>query len=102
MLGGGSSLGGVVRLGKLGVQQAGIENDEDISGLDRVAFIGAAASGEQRSGFNFALWAIAQKAALAIAVGIAFPLLGWSGFDPAIGQKTESGLTMLAFLARGV
>ncbi len=39
---------------------------------------------------------------LALAVGIAFPLLAWAGFDPANGQKTESGLAMLAFLYAGL
>jgi glycoside/pentoside/hexuronide:cation symporter, GPH family len=67
-----------------------------------VVDVDTAASGEQRSGFYFALWALAQKAALALAVGIAFPLLAWAGFDPAIGQKTEAGLAMLAFLYAGL
>lgn len=67
-----------------------------------VVDVDTAASGEQRSGFYFALWALAQKAALALAVGIAFPLLAWAGFDPANGQKTESGLAMLAFLYAGL
>ncbi|MCA4923093.1 MAG: MFS transporter, partial [Methylobacterium sp.] len=67
-----------------------------------VVDVDTAASGEQRSGFYFALWALAQKAALAIAVGIAFPLLALAGFDPANGQKTESGLAMLAFLYAGL
>ncbi len=39
---------------------------------------------------------------MALAVGIAFPLLAWAGFDPANGQKTESGLAMLAFLYAGL
>ena len=61
-----------------------------------------AATGEQRSGLFFALWALAQKAALALAVGLAFPLLALAGFDPAAGQKQESGLVMLALLYAGL
>ncbi|MBN8533309.1 MAG: MFS transporter [Rhizobiales bacterium] len=63
--------------------------------------VDTAASGEQRSGFYFAIWALAQKAALAFAVGIAFPVLALSGFDPAKGLRTEMGLTMLAVLYAG-
>lgn len=64
--------------------------------------VDTAASGEQRSGFYFAIWALAQKAALAFAVGIAFPLLALAGFDPAKGLRTEAGLTMLAVLYAGL
>lgn len=64
--------------------------------------VDTAASGEQRSGFYFAIWALAQKAALALAVGLAFPLLAIAGFDPANGLKTETGLATLAFLYAGL
>jgi glycoside/pentoside/hexuronide:cation symporter, GPH family len=64
--------------------------------------VDTAASGEQRSGFYFAIWALAQKAALAFAVGIAFPVLALAGFDPALGLRSESGLAMLAFLYAGL
>ena len=37
-----------------------------------------ARSGRQRAGLYFALWSLATKAALALAVGAAFPLLQWS------------------------
>jgi glycoside/pentoside/hexuronide:cation symporter, GPH family len=42
-----------------------------------------AKSGEQRSGFYFAAWSLATKMSLALGVGIAFPLLGAFGFNPA-------------------
>lgn len=67
-----------------------------------VVDVDTAASGEQRSGFYFAIWALAQKAALALAVGIAFPVLALAGFDPANGLRTETGLAMLAFLYAGL
>jgi glycoside/pentoside/hexuronide:cation symporter, GPH family len=48
-----------------------------------------AASGEQRSGSYFALWSLATKLALALGVGIAFPLLQVFGFDPAPGAANS-------------
>lgn len=36
-------------------------------------------TGERRAGLFFALWGMATKLALALAVGVAFPLLDWSG-----------------------
>jgi GPH family glycoside/pentoside/hexuronide:cation symporter len=60
-----------------------------------------ARSGEERSGLYFAVWALATKLALALAVGIAFPILGTFGFDPASGVKTAAGLTTLAVLYAG-
>lgn len=38
-------------------------------------------TGSQRTGFYFAAWSMATKLALALAVGIAFPLLAASGFE---------------------
>lgn len=64
--------------------------------------VDTAASGEQRSGLYLAAWGLATKLALAAAVGIAFPLLAAAGFDPAGGQKTETGLTALAWLYGGL
>jgi glycoside/pentoside/hexuronide:cation symporter, GPH family len=61
-----------------------------------------ARSGEERSGLYFAVWALATKLALALAVGLAFPILGTFGFDPASGLRTASGLTTLALLYAGV
>lgn len=59
-----------------------------------------AASGAQRSGLYLAFWGLATKLALALAVGIAFPLLDWAGFE-AQGQG-QTGIGMLAFLYAGL
>ena len=60
--------------------------------------IDTAASGEQRSGSYIAFWGLATKLALALAVGIAFPLLSLAGFDPGSGVRSPLGLTVLALL----
>ena len=57
-----------------------------------------ARSGDQRSGAYFAAWSVATKSALALAVGIAFPVLALSGFDPGVGVVTDRGLLTLALL----
>jgi Na+/melibiose symporter-like transporter len=54
-------------------------------------------SGARRAGLYFALWTMATKLALAVAVGIAFPLLELAGFDPA-RDNTGFSLTALALL----
>jgi glycoside/pentoside/hexuronide:cation symporter, GPH family len=54
----------------------------DVVDLDR------ARGGGERAGLFFALWAMATKLALALAVGVAFPLLDLMGFDPASGRGT--------------
>ena len=56
---------------------------------------------EQRSGLYFATWGLATKLALALAVGVAFPLLGWAGFDPGAGLRS-TGLATLGFLYAGL
>jgi glycoside/pentoside/hexuronide:cation symporter, GPH family len=48
-----------------------------------------AASGEQRSGAYFAAWSLATKMALALGVGVAFPVLQAFGFDAAPGAANE-------------
>lgn len=57
--------------------------------------VDTAESGEQRSGVYFALWSLTTKLALALAVGLAFPLLALAGFDPQNGASTD-GLLALA------
>ncbi|MBL8698771.1 MAG: MFS transporter [Alphaproteobacteria bacterium] len=56
-----------------------------------------AAGGEGRAGLYFALWGMATKLALALAVGIAFPLLDLAGFAPG-GPATEPARLALAAL----
>jgi glycoside/pentoside/hexuronide:cation symporter, GPH family len=56
----------------------------------------------ERAGAFLGVWAFASKLALGLSIGIAYPLLGWSGFAPENGIVTPSGLTMLAFLYAGV
>lgn len=64
--------------------------------------VDAAISGEERAGLYLSVWALATKLALAGAVGIAFPILGAAGFDPAAGLVTATGLTVLAWLYAGL
>ncbi len=54
-------------------------------------------SGQQRTGLFFALWSMATKLSLALAIGIAFPLLDAIGFE-AGGENEPSALIGLAVL----
>jgi GPH family glycoside/pentoside/hexuronide:cation symporter len=57
------------------------------------------ASGASRSAFFFAAWSLASKLALALAVGLAFPVLQGFGLDAADPAKsTPSSLIVLAML----
>lgn len=53
-------------------------------------------SGRRRAGLQFALWGMATKLALALAVGLALPLLEGLGFDPA--APTPGGILMLTVI----
>lgn len=64
--------------------------------------VDTASTGVQRAGLYFALWGFATKLALAVAIGLAFPLLGWAGFDPAAGLRTAFGLQTLVILYAAV
>jgi glycoside/pentoside/hexuronide:cation symporter, GPH family len=64
--------------------------------------VDTAASGEQRSGIYLAVWSLATKLALALAVGIAFPALAIMGYDPGIGARTDAGLLTLALFYAAV
>lgn len=64
--------------------------------------VDTARSGEQRSGLYLAVWGLATKLALALAVGIAFPILAASGYDPSADLREPGGLAMLAFLYAGL
>jgi glycoside/pentoside/hexuronide:cation symporter, GPH family len=55
-------------------------------------------SGARRAGLYFALWGMATKLALALAVGIAFPLLDLAGFDPAAQENSAGALLTLGLL----
>ncbi|MGD1878063.1 MAG: MFS transporter [Kiloniellaceae bacterium] len=55
-------------------------------------------SGRPRTGVFFALWGIATKLALALAVGIAFPLLEVGGFKAGAASQTPSALLALVLL----
>lgn len=60
----------------------------DVVDLDRTL------SGRARTGFFFAVWSMATKLSLALAVGIAFPVLGAVGFDPAGGNEAVALWTL--------
>ncbi len=64
----------------------------DVIDLDRLK------SGQQRSGIYFAVWGVATKLALALAVGLAFPLLELAGFDGGAAANTTFALFALAAL----
>ncbi len=55
-------------------------------------------TGQQRTGLYFALWSMATKLALALAVGLAFPLLDLAGFDAEAEIGTTQGLWALVAL----
>jgi glycoside/pentoside/hexuronide:cation symporter, GPH family len=57
-----------------------------------------ARSGAERSATYMAAWSLATKLSLALAVGIAFPVLAASGYDPSKGVRTEHGIFVLAML----
>ena len=64
-----------------------------------VVDIDTAESGAHRAGLYFALWGVATKLALALAVGIAFPILDLFGFQAASGSMNDpAALTALAAL----
>ena len=55
-------------------------------------------SGQQRTGLYFALWGVATKLSLAGAIGIAFPLLDYIGFDAQASNNDSQALLGLALL----
>lgn len=64
----------------------------DVIDVDRLE------TGARRSGLYFALWGLATKLALALAVGVAFPLLDLAGFE-AEGTGTAGLGTLVALYA---
>ena len=59
-------------------------------------------TGEDRAGAFFGLWNLATKLALALGVGVAFPLLEWSGFNEKAINQPEVAITMLTILYGGL
>lgn len=64
----------------------------DVVDLDKLK------SGQSRAGLFFAVWGMATKLALALAVGIAYPLLDVFQFDPQAAEHQGSALFALAAL----
>lgn len=62
--------------------------------------IDTARTGSQRTGFYLALWTVTNKATLAVAVGVAFPILELAGFARD-GASPPLALTTLALLYGG-
>lgn len=62
-----------------------------------VVDVDTAESGIHRTGVYFAFWGVATKLALALAVGISFPLLDSIGFD-ANAQNSNSALLALSLI----
>lgn len=66
-----------------------------------VVDLDTANGGGERAGVFFGLWGMATKLALALAVGIAFPLLQLAGFD-AGAENSAPALLWLALLYAGL
>ncbi|HEX7874621.1 MAG TPA: MFS transporter [Sphingobium sp.] len=59
-------------------------------------------TGEDRTALFFSAFSISSKAGMAVAVGIALPLVGWFGFDPQAAVNTPAALKgLLAVFALG-
>lgn len=60
--------------------------------------VDTAATGEQRTATYVAVWGLGTKLALALGVGVAFPILGAAGFRTDGGPQTDTALTTLVML----
>jgi Na+/melibiose symporter-like transporter len=58
--------------------------------------------GNANTGLLFGVWGLLTKLALALAVGIAFPLLDWAGFVADASTQTPFTLTSMALLYAGL
>jgi Na+/melibiose symporter and related transporters len=58
--------------------------------------------GNPNTGLLFGVWGLLTKLALALAVGIAFPLLDWAGFVADASTQTAFTLTSMALLYAGL
>lgn len=63
--------------------------------------VDTARTGRNRAGLYFAAWGLATKAALAVAVGVAFPILGWVGFQDG-SENSQLSLWVLVALYAGL
>lgn len=63
-----------------------------------VVDIDTAAGGGGRAGLYFGIWGMVTKLSLALAVGIAFPLLALFGFEPETGHSSPNGLLALSVM----
>lgn len=65
-----------------------------------VVDVDTAQTGERRAGLFFAAWSMANKLALALAVGITFPILELAGFNSgaSAGEQTAFSMMVLAGL----
>lgn len=64
-----------------------------------VVDVDTAETGEQRTGLYFAMWSLATKLSLALAAGVAFPLLDLAGFRADVlpsGGDANEGTSLLA------
>jgi Na+/melibiose symporter-like transporter len=64
-----------------------------------VVDVDTAASGTQRTGLFFALWGMATKLALALAVGLAFPVLDLAGLQEGDGNSPGALFALAALYA---
>jgi Na+/melibiose symporter-like transporter len=55
-------------------------------------------TGEDRSALFFSTFSLSSKAGMAVAVGIALPLVGWLGFDPTAASNTPEALRGLLWV----
>ncbi len=55
-------------------------------------------SGGQRTGLYFSLITMTQKVGGAVAIGIAYPLLGWLGFTPGAASQSEQAVDAVRYI----
>jgi Na+/melibiose symporter-like transporter len=55
-------------------------------------------SGGQRTGLYFSLITMTQKVGGALAIGIAYPLLGWLGFEPSADTQTDQAINAVRYI----
>lgn len=58
-------------------------------------------TGRNVTGLYFSVFSLASKAATAAAIGIAFPLIAWLGFDPKVANGPEALAGLAAVFTLG-